>query len=406
MRAAYLMLVGSGLTVCHRVEQPGRESTSGGFDWSGPVGSGKPFLISTSSGDLLLTWFESRPGSTHALRIASRDQGTWSEPRTVAESPRFFVNWADFPSAVETSQGAWVVHWLEKAGPKPHAYHVRLSASRDRGRTWSAPITAHADRSNAEHGFVAMLPTADGSVAVAWLDGAEMAADTAGTMAVRSAIFQPGGSMVGETVIDRRTCECCQVAMTRTGAGLVVAYRDRSTEEIRDIAVARELGGRWMPPTLVARDGWVWKACPVNGPSIASVDQTVAVAWFTAANGTLRVNAAFSNDGAVSFGSPVRVDEGSPLGRVHLQLVDSRTALVVWLETKGDEAEWRVRRITNGGSSSNGTAVTIAKATRSRDAGFPRTAVSNDNLFVAWTERASPDSGRVRVKRIPIVEIR
>ena len=405
MRAAVVMLGGLGLA-CPRTEQPPhREAATDAFEWSGPIGSGKPFLTKTSGGDLLLTWLESRPGSAHALRIAARSHGIWSEPRTVADGVPFFVNWADFPSVVETTQGTWVVHWLEKTGPQPHAYHVRLSASRDQGRSWSAPITAHADRSAGEHGFVAMVPNPDGSVAVAWLDGSQMVSDTAGTMAARSATYQPGASMSAETVIDRRTCECCQVAMTRTSAGLVVAYRDRSNEEIRDISVARELGGRWMAPTSVARDGWVWKACPVNGPSIASIDQTVTVAWFTAANGSPRVNAAFSNDGAVSFGSPVRVDDGNPLGRAHLQLVDARTALVVWLETKGDDAEWRVRRIANGGGAGR-AALTIAPATRSRDAGFPRTAVADDHLFVAWTERAPADSARVRVKRIPIAEIR
>jgi hypothetical protein len=373
-------------------------------EWSGPPGSGEPFVTATTSG-LLLTWIEPIRDQRLALRIAARVNGQWSKPATVIESDHLFVNWADFPSAVETSDGEWVVHWLERTAERSYAYHVKLARSRDRGRTWSAPVLGHTDRSPTEHGFVAMVPNPNGEVDLAWLDGRGMVDTARGTMSLRAGVLRNDGRVVNETMIDPRTCECCQVAMARTAAGLVAVYRDRSSDEIRDIAVARELGGRWSAPSIVAHDQWLTTACPVNGPSVAALENLVVVAWFTGAGGTPRVKAAFSSDGGNRFGPPIDVDEGSPLGRVHLSLADSRSAVLVWLEASGAGAVWRGRLITAGGRA--GKPITIGPTRRTRDAGFPRTAAVGPDLFVAWTDPASPpDSSRVRVRRIALADFR
>lgn len=382
---------------------PGLGAQTKPLDWSGPPGSGKPFLTSTANGELLLTWFEPRPEQRYALRVATRSALHWSEPRTVAEGNRFFVNWADFPSIVETARGTWVVHWLERTAEKSYAYHIRIATSKDRGRSWSPSIIPHSDRTPTEHGFVAMLPATDGSVAVSWLDGRQMM-DSSGSMALRTVTLRSDGTLYKELTLDPRTCECCQVAMARTTTGLIAAYRDRGTDEVRDIAVVRELGGRWTGPSLVGRDNWVVRACPVNGPSIAAIASDVAVAWFTAADGAPRVKVAFSNSNGERFGPSVVADDGRPLGRVHLQMTGPTAAVLVWLEAKDDQAEWRLRRITPAGV---GTAVTLGETSRTREAGFPRTTLVGNDLFVAWTDPGSgPATSQVRVRKIPLIEIK
>jgi hypothetical protein len=377
-----------------------RTDPVGSIVWTAPPGSSKPYLTRNGRGDLLLTWFEPRPGQRYALRATRTRGGRWEEPRTIAESDRFFVNWADFPSIVETSGGSLVVHWLEKTADQPYAYHVRLSRSADQGLTWSPAITAHLDRSPGEHGFVAMVPDTEDGVAIAWLDGGAMAAEKGGAMNVRVATLAADGTMRGELVLDDRTCECCQVAMTQTRAGLVAAYRDRSPEEVRDIAIVRQVEGRWTAPAIIARDNWVWKACPVNGPSISASGDALGAAWFTG-SGRNQVKVAFSRDGGASFGSPITVDEGDPLGRVHLQLIEPGRGVVTWLEAAGDGAEWRVRRVSASGVA--GRPITLGRTSRTRDAGFPRTAVVGSDLFLAWTDPGSgPSQSQVRVTRVPL----
>ena len=107
-----------------------------------------------------------------------------------------------------------------------------------------------------------------------------------------------------------------------------MVYRDRSDDEIRDIAIARFDGTRWSYPKIVSDDHWEIYACPIQGPSISASGQNVVVAWFTGANDKPRVEVAFSSDGGNTFGAPVQVDEGDPVGRVDVVALENGNAIV------------------------------------------------------------------------------
>jgi len=370
-------------------------------DFRAPPGSGEPFLSATPRGGLLATWFEPREGERRALRIAARTGGRWSAPVTVAERDNFFVNWADFPSGIETADGRWVVHWLEKTATKSYAYHIRLAVSSDQGKSWSEPVTVHGDRSATEHGFVAMLARTGGGADLVWLDGRQTA-DTAakGAMALFGGTVDRNGRVTAEARIDGRVCDCCQTALARTSDGLIALYRDRSEQEVRDISAVRQVNGRWSDPVKVASDGWVYRACPVNGPAVAADGRQVAVAWFTGADGTPRVKLARSQDAGASFSAPIQIDDGNPLGRTDVELLPDGSALVTWLEIVGDQAEWRVKRVGADGRIVERWAV--GSAPRTRQAGFARTALAGGDLFVAWT--ASGSEGGVRITRLAVTE--
>ena len=267
-------LLATALAAC---SSGGVEFELSSIEFAGPPGSGEPNLFATADGRAMLTWFEESAPGTHALKVAVREGGSWTEAQTIVQGDQFFVNWADFPSLVELDGGRRVAHWLEKTASNTYAYHVKLSMSDDRGATWSDPIVAHRDLSPREHGFVSMVPMADGSVAMVWLDGRNMAsADGAGSggahmpggMSIRATTLAADGSLGEEVLLDGRTCECCQTALVKTDRGLVAAYRDRSESEIRDIAVVRFENGRWSEPRVVHDDGWYFPGCPVNGPQL------------------------------------------------------------------------------------------------------------------------------------------
>ena len=370
------------------------------LDFSGPPGSAKPALTTTPSGGLLATWFEPRDSGRFALRLAARNAGRWSTPVTVAESERFFVNWADFPGAVETSGGRWIVYWLEKTAAKSYAYHIRVSSSGDRGKSWSAPATAHSDRSDTEHGFVAMLPRPGGSggggADLVWLDGRQNADSARAGMALAAGSIDAEGRTQPDALIDALVCDCCQTALARTSDGLIAAYRNRTPEEVRDIHVIRQLNGRWTSPARVAEDGWVYRACPVNGPSLAAQGKTVVIAWYTGANNTPRVKLAWSADAGASFAAPVQVDDGSPLGRSEVELAADGSALAIWLEKTGAAAEWRLKRIGPDGKTL--ARWTIGTVPPTRDAGFTRAARLGGDLYIAWSDRS--EQGGVRIHRL------
>ena len=184
-----------------------------------------------------------------------------------------------------------------------------------------------------------------------------------------------------------------------TPSGPVVAYRDRTEGEIRDIAVVRQVNGEWTEPTIVHEDGWHIEACPVNGPALASRGDTVAIAWFTGAQDTARVRVAFSVDGGQRFGAPVRIDGGTPAGRVGIALDANGDAIVSWLERVPPEnAEVRVRRVARSGTL--GEPFTVSRTSAARASGFPRIVRSGSTLVAAWT--VPGDSAKVMVGRLTL----
>jgi hypothetical protein len=395
--------------------QPDRKPVE--IDSPAPPKSAQPFLSDAYDGGVILSWLE-RTASGHRFRFAIRRDNRWTEPLTIAEGDRFFANWADVPSVLRLPDGSIVAHWLQVSGPGKHSYDVILRHSPDDGRTWSAPPTPHRDGTETEHGFVSIVPwpgnVFGSSFGVVWLDGRGFANQGVGQgesgmkaeMSLRATVpsqmiegmIRGSGTVAPplsvwtqspEMLVDSRVCECCPTAAARTSRGVIVAYRDRSAGEVRDIAVVRFENGRWTPSKVVHADNWQIPGCPVNGPALAASASRVALAWFAAPESNARVSVAFSTDAGVTFGSPIRVDDGLPLGRVALAMLDDSSVLVGWLEymkdpagTGGAWAEFRVRRVSADGA--RGEAMTVARVAADRASGYPRLARSGDVVTFAW----------------------
>lgn len=362
-------------------------------------GSGEPNLH-VAGGRVILSWLEPQGDSSVALRMSTLDDDQWSAPRTITRDDSLFVNWADFPSVVMLPNGELVAHWLQKSGAGKYAYDVHVTRSRDGGATWTDGAVLHTDRSPAEHGFVSLWPENDSVVGAVWLDGRHTAAPPATMMLLHAATT--GDSAWAERTLDDRVCDCCQTSAALTSRGPVVVYRDRTPDEIRDIAIVRRVDGGWTEPRTVHDDRWHIEACPVNGPAVDASADRVAVAWFTAARDTARVHVAFSSDAGATFGAPVRIDDGAPAGRVAVALDTAGGAFVSWIErTGGENAEVRVRHVSVTGTLSDPLAV--ASSSVARASGFPRMARSGDSLIFAWTAPGSPPAIRITRARLESV---
>ena len=402
VRAALVVLVASGCS------EPGRRPAPTLAALPSPAGprSGEPYLYVDASDRVHMTWIEQTSDSTHAVRYARLEGETWSAPSTIVERSDLFVNWADFPAVIATPGGRLLAHWLQRSGGGRYAYDVRVAQSGDGGASWTAGTVLHRDGKAAEHGFVALWQAGGDSVAAAWLDGRNMTAgdhgEGAGAMTVHSTRVAGDGSLGPEAMLDARNCECCQVNAAVASAGPVVVYRDRSEDDVRDIAIVREVNGAWTAPATVHHDGWRINACPVNGPAVDARGDTVVVAWFTGAGDTARVRVAFSADGGASFAPPVRIDGGAPVGRVDVELLDDGSAAVSWLErVPPDGGAVRLRRVAPSGPA--GPPVTIATTSAARPAGFPKVVRRGAELVAAWT--VPGDSARVHLGRSPIAQL-
>jgi hypothetical protein len=132
--------------------------------------------------------------------------------------------------------GRLLAHWLQRSGEGKFAYDVRVAESRDAGATWTESVVPHAQGVPAEHGFVSILPAADGGAAILMLDGtagalaAEAAKQGAAVMTRTAAGCNSGtprgrtGRVIEQRILDTRTCDCCQTTrgddLARTGGGV------------------------------------------------------------------------------------------------------------------------------------------------------------------------------------------
>jgi len=359
----------------------------------GDPGSRYPHLAIAPDDTLIMSWLQPLGDGSHELRFARWQGSGWSAASVVAGGGDWFINWADFPSVVPGPDGGLIAHWLQQRPEHVYSYDVRMSVSRDSGRTWSSPLTPHDDGTATEHGFVTLLAQQEGFLAV-WLDGRHTTGshdhghEEGGAMTLRSVGIDVAGRPSGDgTELDARVCDCCQTDAAVTREGPVVVYRDRSPDEIRDVAVMRRTPSGWSEPRLVHEDGWHMPACPVNGPAIDAIGSEVAVAWFTAPDRP-RVRLAFSSDAGRSFSAPVEVAAGRVAGRVDVALLGDGRAVVSWLEETPAGAEIRVQAFTRSGVA--GRAVTVARSGANRSSGFPQMIRAGGRLLFAWTDASEP----------------
>ncbi|MGR9089468.1 MAG: sialidase family protein, partial [Gammaproteobacteria bacterium] len=169
-------------------------------------------------------------------------------------------------------------------------------------------------------------------------------------MTLRAATFGVDGLPISESLVDDLTCDCCQTDIALTPEGPVAVYRDRTTDEIRDIYVSRRIYGEWQPGVAVASDNWEIPACPVNGPVVRADGQAVVVAWFTAAADRPIVKVAWSMDSAKTFADPIQLDIERPLGHVAAALLSDGDLVVSWHRSAGEGgASLMLRRVTLAG---------------------------------------------------------
>jgi hypothetical protein len=369
-----------------------------------PAGDGtaQPQLTASSDG-VILSWLEQTSSQT-ALKFSERTAAGWSEPRLVAFGDDFFANYADIPSVMRLADRTLVAHWMQMNGTSASSYDLRLAKSTDEGRTWSAPFSPHHDGTKTQHGFASLFDNGKG-LGLIWLDGRAMKPGTTpddegtGDMGLRGAHFDRAWQQLSEDAVDRRVCECCPTAAAVTLDGPIVAYRNRSTEEVRDIYVSRFTGDAWTVPAVVHEDGWQIDGCPINGPAIGANGRAVAVAWFTAPKDEGHAFVAFSQDAGRTFGAPVQVDDSGSLGRVDVEQMADGSAVVGWIELAARSSTFKVRRIERSGRRS--AVVTVADLGERRNSGYPRLARHGQELVFAWTASGDRLKVETAVARLP-----
>ncbi len=371
------------------------------LQWQTARGAMAPAVAAGPRG-VWLSWLEphvtEEGGRGHRLRVAKIAGNAVGKATTVRAGNDFFANWADLPGVTAAGDGRLLAHWLQRGGASTYAYEVHLAESADGGESWQARGRLHGGDAPVQHGFVSMVAAGDGLRAF-WLDGRVTEQDAAATgakMTLRTAMV---GDPDSEEIVDGDVCSCCPTAAVAVGDGVLVAYRDRTRGEVRDIALVRHAADGFDGPRPVAGEGWHMPACPVNGPSVAAAADEVVVAWYTGAGGG-RVLACRSTDAGKSFAAPVVVDDGDPVGRVSMAFA-AGVPVVCWLGRDGDRAALRLARL---GDTGVAPPLTLAHVAPSRRSGTPRMVAREGALFVVWRQPSATEGG-LRAARVPLAAL-
>jgi len=342
-------------------------------------------------GSPLLSWIETLKDGSHALRYAIRRGTQWSEPRTIAADRHFFRQPAESPSVISFADGSLLAEWVEIPPGSGEAEYIYVSASKD-GVKWTSPVMAHQNRSPVQHALVSMAASGDREGSLVWLEALK---GEDAPSALKRTVVSSDGKVVKEEILDPDVCTCCPTSIVKTSRGLLVAYRDHTPQDIRDIATIRFENGRWLPSKILNPDKWEINACPVNGASAVAKDNRVAIAWYTEAQDSPRTQFIFSSDGGATFGRPIRVSAGNSFGHVSAALDDQGGGFVSWLEEgKGaDGVRLLVRQVTGAGVA--GAVAQVAQGSRS-SIGYPRLLHAGIETWIAW---GNSGTGKIQTAR-------
>lgn len=396
-----------------------------------PANSHCSNLTAVSDGTLHLTYYGPAPASAPVVEPPARTlwhatlapgATTFSAPRAIITTPLLMENWADFASLAVGTDGALTAQWFQKPSSvaDAHGYDGWFSRSDDGGRTWRTPARLG-------HEFVALAPLSQGRTLAVWLESARVRdphaaprpkrdpnvkrdpnaprpprdpnAPYAPSMKLLARLLAPDGATLQEWTVDPDVCTCCQnTVAVLPGDRVFAAYRGHTADEIRDNKFSTfDLATRtWSAPASVHDDGWKISACPVNGPAADSRGPALAVAWFTAANNTPRVQARYSANSARTFTDPVVIDLGRPMGRIETVMLADQTALILWMETgtTANAAGIYARRLWPDGKLS--APQLVADSSQARSSGFPRAALRpSGRVVISFTQPGETNQVRL-----------
>lgn len=337
----------------------------------------------------VLSWIERNTDGEARLQMATWNGSEFDEIRLIAKSKGMFANWADIPSLVEAPSGDLYAHWLNRISNETYAYGIQIERSIDHGKSWQSLGWLHNDTSATEHGFVSLIPE-NRHVRAFWLDGRQMKKPT-GKMMLRTAILD-GNEIKSENMLDDDVCTCCPTGAIQLPSGSAVVYRDRLPQEIRDISLVHLKNNAWSKPSRIEKDNWVMPGCPVNGPSIATNGNIIAVSRFTVIKNKAKIILRLFKDGQTASGKEITLDEDIPVGRC--TTVCSKDAVYnIWIGVDKKQTVLRMAEVSLSGKIKR--KITLVPIDKDRSSGMPRAIFSNNYLWVSWT-----GSNQVRLGRL------
>ena len=207
---------------------------------------------------------------------ASRDRGeSFAAPVKVGEREKPALGMRRGPR-IAVHDGVLTVTTISHADGDLVAYR-----SDDRGRHWGAQVHVNDVSGSAREGLHAMAAAPNGTLACAWLDGR-----TKGTKIYAATSGDGGASWSANRLVyaspSGSVCECCHPSLAFAGNGRLIAMFRNSLGGARDMytCTSSDLGATWGPATKLGTGTWPLNACPMDGGCFAMQPEGgIAAVW-------------------------------------------------------------------------------------------------------------------------------
>ena len=333
-------------------------------------------------GRLWVVTKETENTDQYVVLQSSADMGkTWTPGQRIQKTPEPVAASGEArPHIAVGKKGELYISYTSTIA-RPHIGHIRFVRSLDDGKTFSAPLTVHANRDRTVHSFESMVVDPDGRLIIAWIDGRDATQAKqqneryAGSAVYYAVSTDQGESFAGDYKVADHACECCRIGLSLNQDGKPVAmWRHIFAPNIRDHAMT-ELGlnGAVSEITRVTFDDWKVDACPHHGPSLAfGKDGKRHQVWFT------------GKEGAASSALYAADDVQMPLGAGQVShpdlLVHEEQIAIVWKEFDGKSTAIVLKQSEDGGKT--WTEKEASRTTASSDS--PYLIKSSDRIVLIW----------------------
>jgi hypothetical protein len=287
----------------------------------------------------------------------------------------------------------WVVISYTQPMAKPFTGMIRMLHSSDGGKSFSVPVTVHADRQEITHRFESIAFDAQGVLHTLWIDKRDLElAPKVGKKSsyIGAAVYRnesrDGGASFGPDIkLADHSCECCRIALTTGPDGLLRAlWRHVFDTNVRDhgfTSVSPAGDGHVLRATF---DDWHIDACPHHGPGLALAgDGGFHAVWFGVRKQAGEDVAAVRYARLGPDGSP-RVDSVRALPDERAEHADvlayGERVAIVWRSVDGARSTLKAWLSTDSGA--NLRLVTLGSVSGDNDQ--PRLAQMGARMVAVW----------------------
>ena len=114
-------------------------------------------------------------------------------------------------------------------------------------------------------------------------------------------------------------------------------------------------------------------------------------------DGIPKVNLSFSDSYGSSFGSPIKINDLSAIGRVDTAFLNKKEVIVSYMEGDDDGTYLRIKKVSTDGTVSK--PITISKIDGGRGTGVPQLEILDDEIFIVWTVFES-ENNQLKIVRL------